>query len=285
MADWSDLKRLAEAATPGPWGRDGSYICPARTEDGTTYIESWRAIADAHQLENARFIAAANPAAILALVAENEALKQALSGPHDVLAKDLVKELVDNAQAILENSGDGEDEFYIVLMASAERLRRQEAKIDQLRAENERLREDVKDHADARAHYCGKVGEIAGERDQLAERLRMFELIQGGRASELVSEAHALRAEVRRLKILAGEPVPPLPEEFVGPMPESCYARLRRKLQEGTESAGDAGGAGATENCRCNEKLQAEQRRAAVLEQNCADLAAELERVRAVVDE
>lgn len=41
-------------------------------------------------------------------------------------------------------------------------------------AESERLREDVKDHADARAHYCGKVGEIAGERDHLkaeSERL------------------------------------------------------------------------------------------------------------------
>lgn len=72
---WSELKRLAEAATPGPWGRDGSYVCPVRVEGGTTYIESWRAIADSHHLEDVHYIAAANPTAILALIAENERLQ------------------------------------------------------------------------------------------------------------------------------------------------------------------------------------------------------------------
>lgn len=70
MSDYSELKRLAEAATPGPWAYDGSYVCPARTEDGTTYVELWRSIADCHQPENTKFIAAANPAAVLALLAE-----------------------------------------------------------------------------------------------------------------------------------------------------------------------------------------------------------------------
>ncbi|WP_426103161.1 hypothetical protein [Pseudomonas sp. PSPC3-3] len=73
---------------------------------------------------------------VLALIAENESLK----GPHDWLAEDLIKELVDNAQAIQENADDGEDDpFVIVLLASASRIRRQEANIDKLRAENEQL--------------------------------------------------------------------------------------------------------------------------------------------------
>lgn len=76
MSDHSELKRLAEAATPGPWAYDGSYVCPARTEDGTTYVELWRSIADCHQPENTKFIAAANPAAVLALIAEVEALRK-----------------------------------------------------------------------------------------------------------------------------------------------------------------------------------------------------------------
>ncbi|KRP80268.1 hypothetical protein TX25_29940 [Pseudomonas lactis] len=77
-----------------------------------------------------------DPETVLALIAENEALK----GPHDWLAEDLIKELVDNAQAIQENADDGEDDpFVIVLLASASRIRRQEANIDKLRAENERL--------------------------------------------------------------------------------------------------------------------------------------------------
>ncbi|MGV6475371.1 hypothetical protein [Azotobacter vinelandii] len=105
---------------------------------------------------------------------------------------------------------------------------------------------------------------LIAENEEMARRIRFFELVHGGRASELVREMEHLRAEVRRLKILAGEDVPPLPEEFVGPMPERPYSRLRRKLQEQQKSAG---GAGAAENCRCNEKLQ--------------ELQAELERVRA----
>ncbi len=75
MSDHSELKRLAEAATPGPWAYDGSYVCPARTEDGTTYVELWRSIADCHQPENTKFIAAANPAAVLVLIAEVEGLR------------------------------------------------------------------------------------------------------------------------------------------------------------------------------------------------------------------
>lgn len=79
MSKYDELKRLAEAATPGPWSYDGSYICPARVEDETTYVETWRAVADSHQTENVRFIAAANPAVILDLINEVEALREKVS--------------------------------------------------------------------------------------------------------------------------------------------------------------------------------------------------------------
>lgn len=74
--DCNELEKLAKAATPGPWGIDGSYVCPARIEGGTTYVESWRAVADAHQVENTKFIAAANPAAVLELIADNKRLER-----------------------------------------------------------------------------------------------------------------------------------------------------------------------------------------------------------------
>ena len=79
MSKYDELKRLAEAATPGPWSFDGSYICPARIEGETTYVETWRAVADSHQTENVRFIAAANPAVILELIEEVEALREKAS--------------------------------------------------------------------------------------------------------------------------------------------------------------------------------------------------------------
>ena len=86
MSKWNDLKRLAEAATPGPWGYDGSYICPARVEGETTYVESWHAVADSHQTENVRYIAAANPAAMLELIAEVEGLERWKKEAVDVMS-------------------------------------------------------------------------------------------------------------------------------------------------------------------------------------------------------
>lgn len=111
MTDYTELKRLANYAI----GLDDSAYIPCQVA----------------------FQRAANPAAVLALIAENEALK----GPHDWLAEDLIKELVDNAQSFQENScEEGEDPFVIVLLAAASRIRRQEANLDQLKAENEALR-------------------------------------------------------------------------------------------------------------------------------------------------
>ncbi|QZI68695.1 hypothetical protein K5F93_20125 [Pseudomonas protegens] len=80
-----------------------------------------------------------DPETVAEMVAEIEALK----GPHDWLAEDLIKELVDNARAFQNNSDHGEDDpFAIVLLAAASRIRRQEVNVDQLKAENERLEID-----------------------------------------------------------------------------------------------------------------------------------------------
>lgn len=114
MSDYIELKRLAEAATPGPWAYDGSYVCPARTEDGTTYVELWRSIADCHQPENTKFIAAANPAAVMALIAEVESLRE-----HKQLLVDL-------------READGYESWASVLVM-----------VDKLKAENEDLRKDA----------------------------------------------------------------------------------------------------------------------------------------------
>jgi hypothetical protein len=63
------LRALALAATPGPWGRDACRI--------TAKELGWARVADTEfdndsMAENAAFIAAANPAAILALLDELE---------------------------------------------------------------------------------------------------------------------------------------------------------------------------------------------------------------------
>ena len=96
------------------------------------------------------FEALASPEAILVLIAENQALK----GPHDWLAEDLIKELVDNAASFQENSDEGEsDPFAIVLLAAASRIRRQEANIVQLKSENEALES-------SRANLAGELSRL-----------------------------------------------------------------------------------------------------------------------------
>lgn len=66
----------------------------------------------------------------------NDSRQNLLDGPHDWLAQDLIKQLVDNAQAIQETSEQDEDRFAIVLLAAAERIRRLEAKVQLLREQN-----------------------------------------------------------------------------------------------------------------------------------------------------
>jgi hypothetical protein len=77
MTDYSELKRLAAAARPGPWSAEGDELY--WLEDGYTkhLMETYEGSDLCHDAEhpaNLRFIAAANPAAVLALIAENEQL-------------------------------------------------------------------------------------------------------------------------------------------------------------------------------------------------------------------
>ena len=72
MTDNTELKRLAEAATPGPWYQHGG-IMQVLSHDCETVCETFE---DDGECPDAQFIAAANPAAVLALIAENERLQQ-----------------------------------------------------------------------------------------------------------------------------------------------------------------------------------------------------------------
>lgn len=77
MMDTTDLKKLAEAATPGEWCHEQD--CLYFKEDG--YTKHMMELAEGDdvgyggQKKNADFIAAANPAAVLALIAENDRIK------------------------------------------------------------------------------------------------------------------------------------------------------------------------------------------------------------------
>ncbi|MFJ7792304.1 hypothetical protein [Pseudomonas sp. NPDC096950] len=84
MSDYIELKKLAEAAPEGPWF--GPEYAP-----GTSYVFdvdlgtllAYESI-DSEKDACLRYVAAANPAAVLALIAENERLRIGMKGDYDL---------------------------------------------------------------------------------------------------------------------------------------------------------------------------------------------------------
>lgn len=131
MTDYTELKRLAEASL-GEWYEFGELRC----EDRSGYINGLH-----HDDEY--FIAAANPSAVLALIAEN-----------DSQCKDLQNLRTDNAQLIYALKQ--EEQSYLMLRAERDQLRAEVAGLRtgyeayeqvnaELKAKNEAMRKDWTD--------------------------------------------------------------------------------------------------------------------------------------------
>lgn len=104
MADYSELKRLAEGATHSKWSTSGSYVAPTREDAlGTIYVEDWCSIALVPGERNREFIAAANPAAVLALIAQVEAL-QGLYRMHQETETRAMRDLKLETQALRKDA-------------------------------------------------------------------------------------------------------------------------------------------------------------------------------------
>ena len=186
MSDYAKLKELAEAANAV--AGDVSVEMTLASDPGPNQEEIDAVTA---------FMDMATPAAVLALIAENEALK----GPHDWLAEDLIKELVNNAQAIQENSDDGEeDPFVVVLLAAASRIRRQEANIGKLRSESLHINNSIAIAASADAESLAQQCKaLIAERDQL--KAENAGLKTGYEAYEQVVQGLKAENEVARMRI------------------------------------------------------------------------------------
>jgi hypothetical protein len=81
MIDTAALRRNAEAATPGPWTAGGQSVTAPETEDRLPLdVRLFGGSKDDHR-KNARYIAATNPAAILALLDALDALRAQQAAP------------------------------------------------------------------------------------------------------------------------------------------------------------------------------------------------------------
>ena len=74
MTDFQELKRLAEAATPGPWGisRNGSTITSNQSHPIAILSDPFHRQCEHGVGQDAEFISAANPQTILELIGRLE---------------------------------------------------------------------------------------------------------------------------------------------------------------------------------------------------------------------
>ncbi|MGS0546054.1 hypothetical protein ACU8WE_26230 [Pseudomonas parakoreensis] len=196
MDGYTELKRAAEACKD-------SLSLRYMESHGELYIRNDHGIVfDVHRNRSfpeimetnkayADLVLAARPSAVLSLIAEIEALK----GPHDWLAEDLIKELVDNAQSFQENAcEEGEDPFVVVLLAAASRIRRQEANIEQMKAGFKNFHRSL----------CERFGYFHDEADWQRDQLSLEEHI-ATQFSHVSAENAALRGQVEALQRGAGQ--------------------------------------------------------------------------------
>ena len=94
--DLKELERLARAATPGPWTYDGdTWELSAPSRKGKVEIATietgWTEPMESEQQANIAYILAANPAAILSLIAELERSQQLNAANAKLFLEDLAK--------------------------------------------------------------------------------------------------------------------------------------------------------------------------------------------------
>lgn len=90
MTNIDELERLAKAATPGPWCDRGFGSIQPEIGGSLVAVTVTKGGCLPGYVENAAFIAAANPAAILALIAEVRALREKEKAWPDVFGDRLV---------------------------------------------------------------------------------------------------------------------------------------------------------------------------------------------------
>lgn len=134
--DTKSLRKLAEAATPGPWAvgpyynRDGHGVGPVVHDVG--HVNSDAVVAEHVVKEDAAFIAAANPQTVIALLDDNESLNEtakrrlddmALMSEKTVQLREQLSAMTaarDEACRILHDIGSHDDEYgYAVDSAAA----------------------------------------------------------------------------------------------------------------------------------------------------------------------
>jgi hypothetical protein len=172
MTDIQKLKALAEAATPGPWVKTIDGVMPEGAKFGIFGNPT-----SENGAANREYIAAANPAAVLELIAEIELLREECEAHLELIGKQ-------GAAHMHEKLGTFDE--YQNANASLANER------DRLKAENERLEleneDTLKKYEEAVEGFTKLSAEVLGLRQQLAV------------PSDVLADCEALRLENEALR-------------------------------------------------------------------------------------
>jgi hypothetical protein len=163
MSDYSELKRLAEAAPEGPWfGPEYApgTSCVFDVDLGT--LLAYESI-DSEKDACLRYVAAANPAAVLALIAENERLKTLRSKTERELVQELEVWRHGPSCWSCGDTGDVHDmvgEWLGQCDCNAAKLIDVASERDQLKAENAGLKTGYEAYERVNAELRGEIEDL-----------------------------------------------------------------------------------------------------------------------------
>ncbi len=234
MTDHSELKRLAEAATTGPWSMcgeaDGSQgfeiIQDIWNEHGThtgkdVVVYEWSDESDPlgviHRAD-AEFIAAANPVAVLALIADLDEARNGMKHSCAIRLKKRIELLetqrdqliADNERLTNRLEVDPRHDYDGISTRDAT-VKVLDEQVDQLKAENERLSTENSEIESAAITYIEDMQEAQRENARLTELFTVGMTLDGNlrvygdwqsvrKAQEILAERDQLRAEIAGLK-------------------------------------------------------------------------------------
>ncbi|MEL5644935.1 ead/Ea22-like family protein [Serratia bockelmannii] len=203
MDKFSELKAAAMAATPGPWSinRTGNTIVSNHSHPVATVSDAFhRQLAGGGVGKDAEFIAAANPAAVLALLAERDSNQQNYQNAMEELRiersqRQAADQRLAELEAEITNIVDSHAETVAELRAKLEAKDKRIAELESIRADASQVFKEIGNELG-----CNPDNEsIMMAIDDLKEREKRVVALAGGNAD--LWETMAARLEAAEAKL------------------------------------------------------------------------------------
>lgn len=153
IVDIQKLKSAADSIQSEEWGVNVADVCRVYEADGTKYVQCWSKVAECTDVDIAKFIAAANPAAVLELIAEIERLRSDKAYAEVWEKARAIQSEMDELLAERDQLNTENTDLHATLQAA-------KGEIERLKGENEALRKDLELSDAGRARIVGAMSRL-----------------------------------------------------------------------------------------------------------------------------